>query len=413
MDRRPERADRLLLCCARSRFEGEVKSDARELVSEGIDWERLLALAAKHGLLPLLHARLRDLDGEQIPEAVLARAESVYYANLRRNVLLQDELGEIVRSLREEVEEGVEVIVLKGGALAWTVYASPGLRQMVDLDLLVRPEQMERVGPVMEALGFHRSASLPAHMVRFQERLGGGIEWIRERNGKLTRLDVQHDVVGVDWCRRAFTIEAGALWEAARPLDLGGVLARQLSEVDTLIHVCLHPALHHGYSWSFIGYVDIDRLICQAGSDLFWTRLLERVSRFQVKTTVYWGLMAAHSLLATPVPAEVLAELAPRGVRLHLLQRLAPLNEEMVLQGSGRQPTGVRQVLLYALLVDRLQDAWRMLWSILFPELEWLAVRYALEGKLQARLYRLVHPFRVARAFVRGLYRPMVQSSLE
>jgi len=370
----------------------------------------LLDLAVKHGLLPLLHARLRDLENEQIPEAVLARAESVYYVNLRRNVLLQHELGQIVRSLHEE---DVEVIVLKGGALAWTVYASPGLRPMVDLDLLVRPEQMERVGLVVGALGFHRSASLPAHMVPFQERFGGGVEWIRERNGKMTRLDVQHDLVGVDWCRRAFSIEAGALWEAAPPLDLGGMLARQLSAVDALIHLCLHPALHHGYACSFIGYVDMDHLICQAGSDLFWTRLLERVRRFRVKTTVYWGLTAAHDLLATPVPAEVLAELAPQGVRLHLLRRLAPLNEEVVLPGAGRQLTGVRQVLLYVVLVDRLQDAWRMLWSILFPDLEWLAARYALEGKGQARLYRLVHPFRVARAFVRGLYRPLVQSSLE
>jgi len=410
MDRRPETTDRLLLCCARSRFDDEAKAGARELVGEGIDWERLLDLAVKHGLLPLLHARLRDLENEQIPEAVLARAESVYYVNLRRNVLLQHELGQIVRSLHEE---DVEVIVLKGGALAWTVYASPALRPMVDLDLLVRPEQMERVGMVVEALGFRRSGSLPAHMVPFQERFGGGVEWIRERNGKMTRLDVHHDLVGVDWCRRAFSIEAGALWEAAPPLDLGGMLARQLSAVDALIHLCLHPALHHGYAFPFIGYVDIDHLICQAGSDLFWTRLLERVRRFRVKTTVYWGLTAAHDLLATPVPAEVLAELAPQGVRLHLLRRLAPLNEEVVLPGAGRQLTGVRQVLLYVVLVDRLQDAWRMLWSILFPDLEWLAVRYALEGKGQARLYRLVHPFRVARAFVRGLYRPLVQSSLE
>jgi len=411
MDRRPETTDRLLLCCARSRFDDETRGGARDLVGEGIDWERLLAMAAKHRLLPLLYARLRDLDGEQVPEAVLARTEIAYYATLRSNVLLQHELGRIVESLREE---GIEVIVLKGGALAWTVYASPALRPMVDLDLLVRPEHMERVGLLLEALGFHRSASLPARMVPFQERFGGGVMWIREGNGKVTGLDVQHDLVGVDWCWEAFPVEADALWESALPLDLGGTLAGQLSPVDTLIHLCLHPALHHGYVWPLIGYVDIDRLTCQAGSDLFWTQLVERVRRFRVKTSVYWGLMAVHDVLATPVPAEVLAQLAPEGVRLRLLQRLAPLREDVVLQEEARRPrTGVRQVLIYAVLVDRLRDAWRMLWSIMFPDLEWLAVRYALHGKGKPRLYRLVHPFRVARAFVRGLYRPLVASSLE
>jgi len=410
MDRRPETTDRLLLYCARSRLDGEAKAGARELVGEGIDWVRLLDLARQHGLLPLLHARLGDLDGEQTPQAVLAHAEGAYYANLRRNVLLQHELGQVVGSLHEE---GVEVIVLKGAALAWTVYESPALRPMSDVDLLVLPEQIASVGHVVEALGFHRSALLPARMVPFQERFGGGVVWIREHNGTLTGLDVQHDLADVDWCGRGFSIEMDALWDAARPLALDGMLTRQLSAVDALIHLCLHPALHHGYAWSFIGYVDIDRLICQAGSDVFWMRLLERVRRFRVKTTVYWGLTAAHDLLATPVPAEVLAELAPQGVRLHLLQRVSPLGDEVVLQGAARRVTGVRQVLLYAVLVDRLQDAWRMLWSILFPDLEWLALRYSLQGKGQARLYRPMHFFRVARAFVRGLYRPLMQSSLE
>jgi hypothetical protein len=407
---RSETTDRFLLWCARSRTDDEAKAGARELVEEGIDWERLLALAARHRLLALLYPLLRDLDGEQIPKATLSRTEAAYYTNLRRNVLLQHELGQIVGSLREE---GVEVIVLKGGALAWTVYASPALRPMTDLDLLVRPEQMKQLGLVVEALGFHRSESLPAHMVSFQERFGGGAVWIRERNGKITGLDVQSDLAGVNWCRRAFPVEEGALWEAARPLDLGETAARQLSAVDALIHLCLHPALHHGYAYPLIGYVDIDRLVCEAGSDPLWTRLIERARRFRIKTVVYWGLMAAHDLLETPVPAEVLGELAPHGVRLHLLRRLAPLDHEVVLQGARKLPTGARQVLLYATLADRLQDAWRMLWSIIFPDLEWLTVRYALEGKGHARLYRLVHAFRVGRALVRGLYRPLAESSLE
>jgi hypothetical protein len=409
LDGRLETTDRLLLCCAQSRFDDG--AGARELLEEDIDWERLLALAAKHRLLPLLYTRLQELDGARIPEAVMVRAQSAYYASLRSNVLLQHELAQIVGSLHEE---GVEVIVLKGGALAWTVYASPALRPMVDLDLLVRPEHIERVGRVLEALEFHRSESLAARMVPFQERFGGGAMWIREGDGRMTGLDVQHDLVGVDWCRQAFPIEADALWEAARPLDLGGTLAKQLSPADALIHLCLHPPLHHGYTWPLIGYVDIDRLIYQAGSDLSWTDLLERVRRFRVKTIVYWGLNAVHEVLATPVSAGVLAELAPQGIRLRLLQRLAPLGQDVVLhEGATRPRTGVRQVLLYAVLADRLRDAWHIPWSILFPDLEWLRVRYALQGKWQARLYRLVHPFRVARAFVRGLNRPLVDSSLE
>jgi hypothetical protein len=403
-------ADRLLLLCARGRFDDEVRATVEALLGQEVDWQRLLAVAALHRLLPHLYYRLRELDHTLLPAPVMDRLKSNYYANLRRSLWLQHELLQVIQQLRRQ---GIEVIVLKGGALAWTVYPNPALRPMADLDLLVRPEEMARVGPALEALGFHRSASLPAHMVAFQEAFGGGVEWVCERNGVKVALDIQHDLVGVDWCRGALSIEADALWQAACPLPLNGIQARQLSAEDTLIHLCLHPALHHGYAFAFSGYVDIDRLVWQVGSDPFWTRLLERVGRFQVRTVVYGGLLAAHRLLATPVPPEVLAELAPRGARLHLLRRLAPLDRDADLQEAGKPVTGVRQMLLYAMLMDRWQDAGRMLWSILFPDPDWLAARYGLNGRGRARLYRLVHPFRVARAFVRGLYRPLLQSSLE
>jgi hypothetical protein len=180
-----------------------------------------------------------------------------------------------------------------------------------------------------------------------------------------------------------------------------------------LIHLCIHPALHHGYHCPLIGYADMDQVVAASDPALSWTRLVERVERFQVRTVVYYGLQCAHQLLGTPVPADVQRALKAGAVQLRILRTLAPLTLETVLDATSARPQGVRQVLLYAALVDRVRDAGSIVRGILFPDEEWLAVRYSLESRGQVRRYRLVHPLRVARAFLRGLTRPFIESSLE
>jgi hypothetical protein len=180
-----------------------------------------------------------------------------------------------------------------------------------------------------------------------------------------------------------------------------------------MIHLCLHPPLHHGYAVPLRVYVDVDWLVASEGSDEFWRRLVERVQQFRARIVVYWGLRCAQDLLGTPVPDWVMDALAPGTLRQRLLARLAPLDEERVWAGVDQQPSGLHQLLIYAALVERPWDALGMVWMILFPRQEWLAVRYGPKEKHQARFYRLIHPLRVARALVRSLHRPLTQSGLE
>ncbi len=346
-----------------------------------------------------------------------------------RNAQLAGELEEVVTALQHA---GVPVIVLKGGALAWTVYADPALRPMTDLDLLVRPEQMAQAGAALAAAGFALSGPAADPPLPFRQRFGGGLDWQRDRHGRTTRLDVQHHLVGVDFLRSAFPVDTDALWEAALPLPLGvlGTHALRLSPDDMLLHLCLHPALHDGYAGPLLWYTDMDLVIRACAADgqghatspaswtpASWTRFLERAARFRVRTVAAYGLLTARRLLGTPVPDPVITALAPGllrhgSLRLALLRRLVPLNAETVLHGTPK-PSGLRQLLLHAALMDRPRDAVGMAREILFPSAEWLTVRYALSSPAQVRRERLRHPLRVARAMLRALRRPLTQSGLD
>ncbi len=157
----------------------------------------------------------------------------------------------------------------------------------------------------------------------------------------------------------------------------------------------------------------MDRVVAASEPALSWSRLVQRAGRFQVRTVVYYGLHCAHRLLGTPLPDEVQRALKPGAAQLRVLRSLAPLTPEAVLDAESEGPRGAGQVLLYAALVDRVRYVAGMVRGILFPSEEWLTVRYSLASRGQARRYRLVHPLRVARAFLRGLTRPLIESSLE
>jgi hypothetical protein len=398
--------NQILLWCARREFDGAA---AGELVGRGVDWEALLAAGRRHHLLPLLYERLRAVEDGRIPPGVMARLRSAYYTNLLRNQRLGAELAEVVEALRGE---GVEAIVLKGGALAPTVYPNPAQRPMADLDLLVRAEDVERAGAVLESLGFRLPDSLPAGMVPFQQRFGSGLEWQRCRADRTTRLDVHQHLAGIHMFRDAFPVETGTLWAAARPLPLDGSEAWQLSAEDTLIHLCLHLARPHTYDCPLLSYVDIDRVVAAPDGAPSWRLLVERSGQYQVKMVVYYGLRCAQSLLGTPVPPGVLDALQPGRAHLRTLRWLAPLDREGVLQVARGSRGVVKRVLLHAALADGIREAGAMVRGLLFPGEEWLAARYALEPGRQARRYRLVHPWRVARATLRDPQRRLVESVL-
>jgi len=171
--------------------------------------------------------------------------------------------------------------------------------------------------------------------------------------------------------------------------------------------------LQHGYARPAIGYVDIDRLIACAGPGVRWESLIERAVAFRARTAVYVGLLAAHRLLGTPVPAHVLEALRPTGLRLRALHCLAHLEADDRLNGPLEEVSGVRQVVTYATIADRPRDVVRMVQSVLLPDREWLAVRYSLVSKRGIRRARFTHPLRVARASLRALRRPLIRSGLD
>jgi hypothetical protein len=341
-----------------------------------LDWETLLATADAEDLLPALGHVAAALPAPGLPAGVRERLERALMTARARHLVMTAELARVLRGCRAA---GLPVIVLKGPALAETVYPEPALRPFADLDLLVRPEDRLAMDALLRDLGHRRRAD--EHSWEFDIAWDGATLYE-------TPAGVRVDLHWALLTEARFACdhrEQRGVWDRAAPLTLAGEPALGLGREDLVLHLAAHLAVHHSLA-GLLRYWDL-ALVLERTADLDWTALAARAVRWRVRRALYFALQGACAAFGAPVPPGVLAALRPGGPRAALLGALV-----------RRLPADRLQRLEYLvtlLLVDRGRDLGGTLGRALWPPLDWLRARYGLAGASRLTLY-LRHVRRVA-----------------
>ena len=257
----------------------------------------MLRLASEHELVPLLWAGL-PVSGVPTPPAVRALLEAGYRASRLRAQSWQEPT--VRQSLGILADLGLEPIVLKGAALAYTAYPEPWLRTMADLDLLLPPEDLGRASAELTRAGFRtlNDDPLPSHHLRLHYAPGGR-----------SAVELHGHIVPEPG---PYRIDVEALRAQAVPATIAGVPVRVLAPADAVHFACLHLAFTHRYHWYVLrGLTDVLAITGRCAGDLDWSLFLERVRRSRTAGATYWPLWLSRAWLGAPVPDWVLSALAP------------------------------------------------------------------------------------------------------
>ncbi|MCB0208872.1 MAG: nucleotidyltransferase family protein, partial [Anaerolineae bacterium] len=152
---RPEAA--LLLSCARRPMPGAGPPSLQTFLSADLDWDYLLQLASRHGLIPLLYTHLSRCGADRIPKPVLAKLWAGYELNTRHSQFLAEELAELLHLLESS---GIRALPYKGPVLARLLYGHVALRHAGDLDILVSRADALRARELITARGYRSTRSL-------------------------------------------------------------------------------------------------------------------------------------------------------------------------------------------------------------------------------------------------------------
>ncbi|MBE5938023.1 MAG: hypothetical protein E7265_08340 [Lachnospiraceae bacterium] len=118
---------------------------------EGLDWNELYNLADYHGVAGTVYYGIEKLyEAEQPPSEVFDRFRKASYISLGRESMQFIELNNVFSAFDEN---NIKYILLKGLKMK-NLYPRPDMRSMCDGDILVLPEDMDRIQEVMKECGF-------------------------------------------------------------------------------------------------------------------------------------------------------------------------------------------------------------------------------------------------------------------
>lgn len=285
-------------------------NEVSKLLQEPLDWQKLLALVDRERCaLPL--SRLIGAAGDDIDPAgsrVLQRMASIWEFKLFHIETL------LLTTLEAFEQAGVHVVLLKGGAAAFSVYGGFQHRPMIDVDVLVPEEHADTAWSLAQSVGWHwrardypREAYLNAHhLPPLNDTFGSGSAL--EIHRALTMRGVPFRFSAADVRRRAIELTAGDCSFSVPHVN------------HQLLHCCIHFAWSHrmaSHAWR--AFSDVAAFVSAAGMD--WEDFVSMAKESNADTCCYWTLRMSSVLADVPVPADVLKALRPRAPEL-LLQRL-------------------------------------------------------------------------------------------
>ncbi len=289
---------RLLLLTAAVQPSDAVK---RQLLSEGIDWHELCALAERERAAPIVLRHLSRLD---------ASAPGTRFQDLRRlatgSVMRMLQLEQLLHQTLNDLEQqGIEVMLLKGAGLAYTAYCSFTDRPMGDLDVLVQPDKAERAWLHLQTRGWTwPEAQWAAENYTAHQHLP---PLIREQGGY--RLEIHRDLSPGG---HPFRISPDTLWARAQRVPTTGGVLTVPHPLHQLWHVCVHFVWQHQMGWGGWRALRDSAAIVRRG-DVAWPEFVDLARETRAGTCCYWMLRLARRLAAAAVPDHVLAALRPPG----------------------------------------------------------------------------------------------------
>lgn len=272
-----------------------------------VAWDGVLHLARTHGLSGVLAAQVpHHPDAARIALTFLSACEQDRQNGCVRNAVLVEEAANIAAAFGAA---GVVHRFFKGIALLGTAYADVGQRLLSDIDVLVRPEQVENALEALQQLGYAADSAAPeqrAHQYG-EVRLVSQMPW----------PDLLRPVVDLhtlsDYTRAHPAADLLApldelLWQGDPPA--GAPLPMPPREVH-LSALILHAAKHLPEQFAAKWYWDLHCLI--GDGVLHWEAVVSGLARYRATGLGWLILRAVQQDLHTPVPDAALAALRPAG----------------------------------------------------------------------------------------------------
>lgn len=280
----------LMLLAARTHIDSAKYDRVRSMLKGPVDWDSFIASANRNGVLALVGNTLFENFAADLSTAAQERLTEFRSTQLKRNIQLSAKLIDVVKMLNTE---GISCMPFKGPLLAQRAYQSIALRQFVDLDILVKRDDLERSVDVLRSAGLYtgdQNADL------------GGFSINRRKDislfsaGDDIRIEVHWKLSGSYF---AMPVGMEGLWGRLEKMKLGGVEFFSLPFNDLFVYLCLHAARHGFERLEWL--CDLNELV-RSERDCDWDSVFAHARHVGCERAVVFALYLLREQLGTEIP---------------------------------------------------------------------------------------------------------------
>ncbi|WP_436926781.1 nucleotidyltransferase domain-containing protein [Halosimplex amylolyticum] len=338
-------------------------------IPDSVDWERIMELADKHGVLDHFGAAIADCTA--VPDDIQARAQSRRRSQTMRSLRLTTALATVYSGFRTE---SIRALPYKGPVLSAIAHGDPGSRRYVDIDVLVAPADFERARAVLRSNGY-----------REVERLRGLGETVFEDDE--TTVDIHQSILPR---YLPLSLSRDELWGRRVSVDVGGHTLPALHPIDRFIILSVHGTKHCWYKLAWIH--DIATLLATDHAD--WAAVRDHATELHCLRHVRLACWLAHRRFGVTIPSVLDPTFDP------VVPALGERIDERLVSSTASPPTDREQfsVQWHALARrrDRLRYVTRLATIPSEDDIQSISLPNA-----AAPLYRVVRPARLLAKFGR------------
>jgi len=254
---------------------------------------------------------------------------SAYLKEELRSKIFRQICREVIQLLQRE---GLAAIVLKGTALAETVYGNPVLRHCHDIDILLPDDELSHAANLLTSLGFQRVN--PNSQKRNPH--------VRMEHESELPVELHSGLFDVPY----YNMVSSEIQTRSQTRLIAEVPVKILAPSDSLLHVCGHAS--YSSKRPSLRWVADAWFIVERHPDLDWDRLLESIhrSRLSLPLSVMLGYLAED--LNSPIPSTFLSHLSAAASKSDAIERQLALHGTRAagqgsLKGLFRRTTNWRE----------------------------------------------------------------------
>jgi hypothetical protein len=305
----------VLLLAARNPPDVQALDALQSWLSRPLDWSRLLFLARRNGVSPLLYQTLQRLRHLNIPDDLLQSLASESSSRTFSNLMRARQLLTLMQGL---TKAGILAIPFKGPVLAQTAYGDISLRTFADLDIWVAPREIDVAEAWLQEQGFELRYRLQWESLFRQTQTG-------------LNVDLHHAITS-----EKFPIKLTFEQVAARlqPLMLAGHTLLHLSPEDTLFVQCIGWCKDASARKARLAQLCDVAGVLQSHPHIDWVYLTALARKIEAQYILLLPLSLASDWLGAPLPEAISKQIQA----LPQLLKLQKYASEQFWQYAGEQP---------------------------------------------------------------------------